>query len=139
MHELMALEPLALPALPAKGHELHWMQGSCASAGWSSDLAFCPRHGAASASPASAATTWNTGDVFVAVANGSYNVYDNAGAFKQTITSPLSGTTTGCSFNAAGDKLYTTNWSNNKAVVYDNADPHPILQTISTSSGRNES
>ena len=89
--------------------------------------------------PASAATTWNTGDVFVAVANGSYNVYDNAGAFKQTITSPLSGTTTGCSFNAAGDKLYTTNWSNNKVVVYDNADPHPILQTITTSSGRNES
>ena len=38
--------------------------------------------------PASAATTWNTGDVFVAVANGSYNVYDNGGAFKQTITSP---------------------------------------------------
>jgi len=32
MHELMALEPLALPALPAKGHQLHWMQGSCASA-----------------------------------------------------------------------------------------------------------
>jgi streptogramin lyase len=89
--------------------------------------------------PASAATTWNTGDVFVAVANGSYGVYDNAGAFKQTITSPLSDTTTGCSFNAAGDKLYTTNWSNNKVVVYDNADPHPIVQTISTSSGRNES
>src|SRR5260370_4580254 len=89
--------------------------------------------------PAAAATTWNTGDVFVAVGNGSYNVYDNAGVFKQTITSPLSGTTTGCSFNAAGDKLYTTNWSNNKVVVYDNADPHPILQTISTNSGRNES
>ena len=59
--------------------------------------------------PASAATTWNTGDVLVAVVNGSYNVYDNGGVFKQTITSPLSGTTTGCSFNAAGDKLYTTN------------------------------
>ena len=89
--------------------------------------------------PASAATTWNTGDVFVAVGNGSYNVYDNAGAFKQTITSPLGATTTGCSFNLGGDKLYTTNWSNNKVVVYDNADPHPILQTISTNSGRNES
>jgi hypothetical protein len=89
--------------------------------------------------PASAATTWNTGDVFVAVGNGSYNVYNNAGVFKQTITSPLGATTTGCSFNLAGDKLYTTNWSNNKVVVYDNADPHPILQTISTNSGRNES
>lgn len=89
--------------------------------------------------PASAATTWNTGDVFVAVGNGSYNVYDNAGVFKQTITSPLGATTTGCSFNLTGDKLYTTNWSNNRVVVYDNADPHPIVQTISTSSGRNES
>jgi sugar lactone lactonase YvrE len=89
--------------------------------------------------PAAAATTWNNGDVFVAVGNGSYNVYDNAGVFKQTITSPLGATTTGCSFDLAGDKLYTTNWSNNKVVVYDNADPHPILQTISTSSGRNES
>ena len=45
--------------------------------------------------PASAATTWNTGDVFVAVGNGSYNVYNNAGVFKQTITSPLGATTTG--------------------------------------------
>ncbi|HEY2667882.1 MAG TPA: hypothetical protein VGK51_13690 [Actinomycetota bacterium] len=89
--------------------------------------------------PAAGATTWNNGDVFVAVGNGSYNVYDNAGVFKQTITSPLGATTTGCSFNLAGDKLYTTNWSNNKVVVYGNADPHPILQTISTSSGRNES
>jgi hypothetical protein len=89
--------------------------------------------------PAAAATTWNTGDVFVAVGNGSYNVYDNAGIFKQTITSPLGATTTGCSFNLTGDKLYTTNWSNNKVVVYDNADPHTTLQTISTSSGRNES
>ena len=89
--------------------------------------------------PASAATTWNTGDVFVAVGNGSYNVYNNAGVFKQTITSPLGATTTGCSFNLAGDKLYTTNWSNNRVLVYDNADPHPILQTITTSSGRNES
>ena len=89
--------------------------------------------------PAAAATAWDAGDVFVAVGNGSYNVYDNAGVFKQTITSPLGATTTGCSFDNAGDKLYTTNWSVNKVVVYDNADPHPILQTISTSSGRNES
>src|SRR5260370_39359297 len=55
------------------------------------------------------------------------------------MTGPRGATTSGCSFNLAGDKLYTTNWSNNKVVVYDNADPHPILQTISTNSGRNES
>ncbi len=89
--------------------------------------------------PASAATPWNAGDVFVAVSNGAYKVYDNAGNFKQTISSSLGGVTTGCTFNPAEDKLYTTNWSNNKVVVYDNADPHPILRTIATSSGRNES
>ena len=77
--------------------------------------------------PASAATPWNGGDVFVAVGNGAYKVYDSSGSFKQTSSSGLSGVTTGCTFNPAGDKLYTTNWSNNKVVVYDNADPHPIL------------
>ena len=89
--------------------------------------------------PASAATAWNAGDVFVAVGNGSYKVYDTSGNFKQTISSSLGGVTTGCTFNPAGDRLSTTNWSNNRVVVYDNADPHPILQTIATSSGRNES
>jgi hypothetical protein len=89
--------------------------------------------------PAGAATSWNAGDVFVAVGNGTYKVYDSSGNFKQTINDGLGSVTTGCTFNAAEDKLYTTNWSHNRVVVYDNADPHPILQTISTSSGRNES
>ncbi|MCW3035578.1 MAG: type sorting protein [Actinobacteria bacterium] len=89
--------------------------------------------------PAGAATSWNGGDVFVAVGNGAYKVYDNSGNFKQTINDGLGGVTTGCTFNAAEDKLYTTDWSSNRVVVFDNADPHPILQTIATSSGRNES
>ncbi|TMK39262.1 MAG: SMP-30/gluconolactonase/LRE family protein, partial [Actinobacteria bacterium] len=72
--------------------------------------------------PASAATTWNPGDVFVAVGNGSYNVYNNAGVFKQTITSPLGATTTGCSFNLAGDKLYTTNWRHSLGGSIDHFD-----------------
>src|SRR5467141_1118133 len=80
-----------------------------------------------------AATTWNNGDVFAAVSNGSYNVYDNSGVFKQTISDPYPGTfTTGCAFNAAGTKLYTTNFSKNFVEVYDNNDPHAIVQTIDT-------
>lgn len=82
--------------------------------------------------PAAAATTWNVGDVFAGVAGGSYKVYDNAGVFKETISDGLGGFTTGCAFNGALDKLYTTNFSNTKVKVYDNASPHPIVQTIDT-------
>jgi hypothetical protein len=81
---------------------------------------------------ATAATTWNNGDVFAAVSNGSYKVYDNSGVFKQTISDGRGGFTTGCAFNQAGTKLYTTNFSNNTVEVYDNNDPHAILQTINT-------
>src|SRR2546423_15213885 len=85
---------------------------------------------------------WNTGDVFAGVGNGMYNVYDNAGNFKETINDGLGGFTTGCAFNNSLDKLYTTNIDSNRVVVYDNADPHPILQSFVTSEGsadRNES
>mgnify|MGYP001588638825 CR=1 FL=1 len=75
-------------------------------------------------------TTWNTGDVFVAVSGGSYKVYTNAGVFKETISDGLGGFTTGAAFNPSLTKLYTTNFSNTKVVVYDNASPHTILQVI---------
>jgi len=81
---------------------------------------------------ATAATTWNNGDVFAAVSNGSYKVYDNNAVFKQTISDGFGGFTTGCAFNAAGTRLYTTNFSRNTVEVYDNNDPHAIVQTIST-------
>ena len=87
------------------------------------------------------AAVWNTGDVFVS-ANGSYEVYSNSGAFKETIADGLGGLTTGCAFNPAMDKLYTTNFSDSKVVVFNNADPHGILQTIDTTlqgGGSNES
>ncbi|MBI4130044.1 hypothetical protein HY468_01870, partial [Candidatus Roizmanbacteria bacterium] len=79
---------------------------------------------------ASASTTWNLGDVFAGVAGGSYNVYDNAGVFKETISDGLGGFTTGCAFNNDLSKLYTTNFSNTKVVVYDDPSPHPIVQTV---------
>lgn len=82
--------------------------------------------------PAHASTTWNVGDVFAGVAGGSYKVYDNAGVFKETISDGLGGFTTGCAFNGSLDKLYTTNFSSTKVVVYNDASPHTIAQTVDT-------
>ena len=77
-------------------------------------------------------TNWVVGDVFAGIAGGRYSVFDNAGTFKETISDGLGGFTTGCSFNPALDKLYTTNFSATKVIVYDDASPHSILQTIDT-------
>jgi uncharacterized repeat protein (TIGR01451 family) len=92
-----------------------------------------------SVSGAAATTAWQIGDVFAGVASGQYKVYDNGGVFKETITDGLGGFTTGCSFNPALDKLYTTNFSSSKVVVYDDASPHAIVQTITTGKSAAES
>jgi hypothetical protein len=90
--------------------------------------------------PASAATVWNLGDVFAGVGGGKYNVYDNAGTFKETIGQAIgSGETTGCAFNPAKTKLYTTNFQNDMVAVFDDADPHAVLHTFSTGLTSNES
>jgi uncharacterized repeat protein (TIGR01451 family) len=91
------------------------------------------------AASATAATAWNVGDVFAGIASGSYNVYSNSGAFKETISDGSGGFTTGCSFNPSLDKLYTTNFSASKVVVYDNTSPHSIVQTITTGKAAAES
>src|SRR6266571_6169848 len=78
------------------------------------------------------APDWVKGDVFVGVGNGSYQVYSNSGDLKETISDGLGGFTAGCAFNPTLDKLYTTDFSSRMVVVYDNAPPHPILQTINT-------
>lgn len=82
--------------------------------------------------PARASTTWNVGDVFAGINGGQYQVYTNAGVLKETISDGLGGFTTGCAFNGARDKLYTTNFGNTKVVVYNDASPHTIAQTIDT-------
>lgn len=86
------------------------------------------------------ASTWNTGDVYAGVGGGNYNVYDNAGVFKETI-SDGSGTqfTTGCAFNNSLDKLYTTNFSNQNVIVYNDPHPHTMAQTIVTGDASPES
>jgi hypothetical protein len=90
--------------------------------------------------PASAATVWNLGDVFAGIGGGKYNVYDNTGVFKETIDQAIgSGETTGCAFNPARTKLYTTNFQNDMVAVFDDADPHTVLHTFSTGLTDNES
>ncbi|NIM49516.1 MAG: tandem-95 repeat protein, partial [Gemmatimonadales bacterium] len=73
---------------------------------------------------------WTTGDVFLAISNGSYQVYNSAGGFKETISDGLGGYTTGCAFDSVRD-FYATNYSHTKVIKYDDAHPHPVLQTIS--------
>lgn len=77
-----------------------------------------------------AATDWNVGDVFVGVANGQYDVFDNNGVFKETIDTGVGGFTTGCAFNPDLTKLYTTAFGAGRVVVFDNAQPHGILNVI---------
>lgn len=81
-------------------------------------------------------TVWETGDVFVGVALGRYQVYDNAGTFKETIDQGINfGGATGCAFNPALDRLYTTNSVGGEVVVFDDASPHSVLQTLNTDGG----
>ncbi|MEK6901777.1 MAG: calcium-binding protein [Nanoarchaeota archaeon] len=83
--------------------------------------------------PVHAVTVWNVGDVFAAVGGGSYNVYDNAGVFKETINDGLGGAfTTGCAFNNSLDKLYTTNFSNTKVAIYNDAIAHTPVTVVNT-------
>ena len=78
---------------------------------------------------------WNSGDLFVAVGDGQYKVYDNTGSYKQTISDGVvsegpGGFTTGCAFDNAGN-LYTTNFSNTKVVKFDGSTgTHGVLQVI---------
>lgn len=93
--------------------------------------------------PARAVTPWVTGDVFAGVGNGTHQIYDNTGVFKEAISSGLDGLTTGCAFNPSLTRLYTTNFRHAKVFVYDDPNPHPISQIINTGltspGGRSES
>lgn len=87
---------------------------------------------------ARAAPPWVNGDVFVSISSGKYQIYDHGGHLKETIDDGLGGFTTGCAFDPAMDKLYTTNWSHDKVPVYD-ATTHNLVRIISTTSSLNES
>lgn len=65
--------------------------------------------------------------------SASYLVYDNSGGFIQALSNHLRidpDFTTGCAFNNAGNKLFTTDFSATRLTIYDNRAPHPIDQTL---------
>jgi hypothetical protein len=94
-------------------------------------LLLCMGFGLMPAVPATAQapTAWREGDVFVAVGNGAYQVYDRHGGLKQLLGSERSGYTTDCGFSPSGKRLYTTNYTHSKVVVYD-GEHQEIVQTI---------
>jgi hypothetical protein len=78
----------------------------------------------AGTSPAHATTTWNTGDIFLGVANGSYQVRQQDGTLKETLNSGLGGFTTGCAFDA-DDDFYGTQFSANAVAAFEGPNaPH---------------
>jgi uncharacterized repeat protein (TIGR01451 family) len=90
------------------------------------------------------ASDWVTGDVFAGLANGSYNVYDNSGVFKENIDQGLGGGfATGCAFEPTQDpnpqNLWTTNFGNSTIVEFAEAHPHAILQSFASGGTSSES
>ncbi len=73
---------------------------------------------------------WATGDVYVGISGGQYQVYDNNGAFKETIDTGLVGYTANGVFSASTSRLYTTAFEANRVVAFDATHPHAIVQTI---------
>lgn len=51
--------------------------------------------------------TWKSGDIFLGVGFGQYQVRDQAGSLKEVLPTGRSGFTTGCAFDA-GQQLYVT-------------------------------
>lgn len=70
------------------------------------------------------ASTWDTGDIFLGVSSGTYNVYDNGGTFKESLTGGGFGFTTGCAFNNDQSQLFTTFFSDGTVQAFPTAHPH---------------
>jgi hypothetical protein len=73
------------------------------------------------------AATWNTGDIFVGVSSGNYNVYSNTGVFKETVNAGSS-FTTGCAFNNDQSQLFGTYFGNGNLEAF--ATPHPHTSSL---------
>ena len=72
-------------------------------------------------------SSWSMGDVFVAVGSGSYEVFDSRGGHKQTLTGNLDGYTTDCGFDPSMERLFTTNYTHSKVVIFE---PGADFQTV---------
>ena len=79
------------------------------------------------------ASNWRVGDVFVAIGNGQYKVFDKDGNLKETIPDGQDGMTGGCAFDSTYH-LFTTNISHAKVFRYRIDDPHGVLQVINPAS-----
>ena len=77
-------------------------------------------------------SAFNQGDVFVGIASGLYQHYDNAGNFLEVLDTGDGGYTTGGAFNSAGN-LYATAFSAARVAVFDLPDPHNVIQQIDIS------
>jgi uncharacterized repeat protein (TIGR01451 family) len=87
---------------------------------------------------AAAAPAWVTGDVFVSVSNGSYQVYSSSGTLQETLSDGRAGTfTTGCAFDPEEANLYTTNFSDDLVELYSSA-THALVSSFATSTSANE-
>lgn len=94
-------------------------------------LALAPALATELVSDPAAAAEWNPGDVFAAVGNGTYRIYDNSGNFKDTIQDGFGGVTTGCAFDREGT-LHTTNFQANRVVLFSGEPPHTVLSSFTT-------
>lgn len=82
---------------------------------------------------------WSFGDVFVAIGNGSYQVYHSANpaankpsyTLVQTINDGLGGATAGCTFDSAY-RLFGTNSDNTEVDQYSIDEGHGLANQFST-------
>ena len=72
------------------------------------------------------------GDVYVAVGNGAYKVYNSNGEFKTTISDGLGGFTTDCGFSPTSKTLFTTNYTHSKVVMFDQAPKYEVSNVVNT-------
>lgn len=70
------------------------------------------------------------GYVAAGVSAGTYEIFDGAGNFVESISDGFGGYTTGGFFNTTTNLLYTTDFGASTVVVYDGMHPHQIVQTI---------
>ena len=73
---------------------------------------------------------WGVGDVFLAVGDGTYHVFDRAGRFKQALEDDYGGYTTDCGFSPSLERLYAVNYTHSKVVVDEDDEEHRVVQTI---------
>ena len=81
---------------------------------------------------------WEDGDVFVGLATGHYNVYDNDGTLQESVDTATAGFTVNCAFDRAG-VLHGTAFATNEIVRFLGPHPHTKLAPNLVTGGSPES